>query len=408
MDTTSTTVARIYNSLAQAHESQQNIRAALNHYKTAHSILLSAYGKPSESSALIAYNIGVTFDKLAANDSALFWKKEAMETLIQATGEKTIDLADIYTSLGVTYDNQRDHENALLFYQKALAIQTEIRGDKHPALADLYNKMGVAYESKGDNNNAMRYKSFALKLRESSGDPLVVESYLNIGVGLANQGKFSEALENYNRALNIQRQRQDRLGLALTYSNIGNIYFEQGSLKRTGGRYDKRDLDSAVKYHQESLDIRREILGDKHPDVSYSYYNLGIAHFKLGEAFRPALEAFQNALISSVEDFNNPSFASNPKLDRVISENRLLMALEGKAKATYNLARSEDAKQIGSKRYISALSASYQTYELATQLILQMRQSLLSDEAKIDLAERSFSIFEDALQMALTLHNAGL
>lgn len=409
MDTNSTTVARIYNSIGQAHENQQNSKAALYHYQTAYRVLKAAYGKDNESTALTAYNIGVSFDKLARYDSALYWKTRAMETLRQATGEKTEDLADVYSSIGVTHDNRGDYENALLFYQKAQAIVTELWGDKDPRLADLYNKMGVAYDNKGDAANASRYKTSALRMREQSGDPMVVESYLNLGVSFVKQGKYAEALVHYNKARRLQEESGDQLGLAKTYTNIGALFYEEGSRRKSqSGRADQRDLDSTVKYHQAALDLRMKALGHKHPDVAGSYNNLAAAYFQLGEAYRPALIAFQKAMIASVADFNDTSFAKNPSLDQVISETRLLTALEGKANALYNLARTENANNYGSRRYKTALATAYRSIELATELIQLMRRGFRSEEAQIDLAERSFVIFEQALQLALTLENTGL
>lgn len=409
LDTNSTSVARLYNSLGQAHESLQNLPAALYHYQTSYRILRAVYGKDNESTALTAYNIGITYDRMARYDSALHWKTRATETLIRETGEKSEDLGEVYASIGVTYDNRGDYENALLFYQKAQAILTEKWGDKDPRLADLYNKMGVAYEGKGDLANASRYKTFALRMREQSGDPLVVESYLNLGVNLAMQGKHEEALSYYRKAQRLQEEQRDQLGLAKTYTNIGNLFFEKGNRTRSQqGRLDKRDLDSCVKYHEAALELRLKLLGAKHPEVAGSYNNLGAAYFKLGESPQPALLAYQKAMVAAVADFNDTAFTRNPRLDQVISEPRLLTALEGKSNALYNLAQSEKASRYGSKRSKMALASAYRSIELAAELVQQMRRGLRSEEAQIDLAERSFSILENALQLALTLHNAGL
>ena len=409
LDTTSTSVARLYNSLGQAHESLQNLAAALYHYQTSYRILRNVYGTDNESTALTAYNIGITFDRLARYDSALHWKTRAMEILIRETGEKSEDLGDVYSSIGVTYDNRGDYENALLFYQKAQAILTEKWGEKDPRLADLYNKIGVAYEGKGDLANASRYKTFALRMREQSGDPLVVESYLNLGVNLANQGKYEDALAYYHKAQRLQGQQRDQLGLAITYTNIGTLFFEKGNRTRSQqGSLDKRDLDSCIKYYEAALDLRIKLLGNKHPEVAGSYNNLGAAHFKLGESPRPALLAYQKAMIAAVANFNDTAFVRNPRLEQVISEPRLLTALEGKSNALYNLAQSEKASQYGSKRSKMALASAYRSIELAADLVQQMRRGLRSEEAQIDLAERSFSILENALQLALTLHNSGL
>ena len=49
----------------------------------------------------------------------------------------------------------------------------------------------------------------------------VANHYTNIGVVLRGMGKYQQALESHNKALKIREELNDRVGLALSYRNIG-------------------------------------------------------------------------------------------------------------------------------------------------------------------------------------------
>ncbi|MGD0756681.1 MAG: CHAT domain-containing tetratricopeptide repeat protein, partial [Bacteroidales bacterium] len=82
--------------------------------------------------------------------------------------------------------------------------------------------------------------------------------------------------------------RKETLGekhpeVATSYNNIGNAY------------YDKGEYDKALEYHFKSFQLLKEILGEKHPLVADSYNSIGLVYNRKGE-YDMALEYHFKAL----------------------------------------------------------------------------------------------------------------
>jgi CHAT domain-containing protein/lipopolysaccharide biosynthesis regulator YciM len=98
-------------------------------------------------------------------------------------------------------------------------------------------------------------------------------------------GKYDLALEHHFRALQIRKEilREKHPDVAASYNAIGTVYDDKG------------EYDLALVYHFKALQIRKETLGEKHPDVALSYNNIGAVYFKKGE-YDKALEYHFKAL----------------------------------------------------------------------------------------------------------------
>jgi len=70
-------------------------------------------------------------------------------------------------------------------------------------------------------------------------------------------GKHSEALDYYERSLEIKKETlpQNDLSLATSYNNIALMYD------------DNRNYKKAVEYVQQALQIRQQTLSEDHPDL---------------------------------------------------------------------------------------------------------------------------------------------
>jgi tetratricopeptide (TPR) repeat protein len=94
-------------------------------------------------------------------------------------------------------------------------------------------------------------------------------SLSNKGFLIMTEGKFSKAIDFYNRALIIHLAIGDTLGIATAYTNIGYSQRQQGNIVKALDNYYK-----ALKL--------QELLGDKR-SCSVSYNNIGFVHGMQGE-----------------------------------------------------------------------------------------------------------------------------
>lgn len=81
-------------------------------------------------------------------------------------------------------------------------------------------------------------------------------------------GHYKESIKVYLRLISLlERQEEcEQLFLANSYNRLGKVYYYYG------------DNSKALEYYFKALEIRKRILGEKHPDVAESYSNIGLAY----------------------------------------------------------------------------------------------------------------------------------
>lgn len=114
---------------------------------------------------------------------------------------------------------------------------------------------------------------------------LTAGSYGNIGLVYRNLGEYNKALDYYFKALEI---RKDVLGekhpnTAGSYGNIGVVY------------HNLEDYDKALEFYNKALEIDKDVLGENHHDTAISYNNIGVVYDELGD-YDKALEYHNKAL----------------------------------------------------------------------------------------------------------------
>jgi tetratricopeptide (TPR) repeat protein len=123
-------------------------------------------------------------------------------------------------------------------------------------------------------------------LRRLGDDPLrEAELVHNLGGLYYRRSRFGEALEHYQRALEVQRAQLGEAtpDVARTLNHIANVLLMSEEPQRSLG------------YSQRSLELRRELLGPQHPLVAASLNNVASAHLQL-RAWHEARLAIDEAL----------------------------------------------------------------------------------------------------------------
>jgi tetratricopeptide (TPR) repeat protein len=207
--------------------------------------------------------------------------------------------AEVYNNIGAVYNRQGDYIASLENYAKALAIRKKI-GEKR-AIAATYNGIGNVYTSLGNYAKSLKNHYAALKFREEIGEPNdIATSFINIGVVLYKMEKLDAALKNYSSALKIFKSAKNKKGEAYAYHNIGSVYYDLGILEKNAL---KRNMlfNTAIKDHNASLRIK-ETLGDK-LGIAQSYNNLGNVYTKLADSSANVQER-KNYYESALKNFH--------------------------------------------------------------------------------------------------------
>lgn len=147
---------------------------------------------------------------------------------------------------------------------------------------DLLNALSKSYFNINPDSSvfySVASRSLANKIGYQRGVALAIK---NTGIGLYMQGKYIEAINNWDQALNLYKQLGDKSGEATIYSNMGAVYFNQGD--------DAKSLElqlNALKIAEEVHDTMRIVI---------SLSNIGAIYLNKPATYRKALEFFLRAL----------------------------------------------------------------------------------------------------------------
>jgi CHAT domain-containing protein/lipopolysaccharide biosynthesis regulator YciM len=241
-------------------------------------------------------------------------------------------------NLGNAYVNDGQYRQAISVLENAVKIAQESKERRLEALAFL--NLGGAYYELGEFKESIDFFQQTLIIAkeikdadlEKSAEKLLVlmeaEKQRKEADKLFEQGaqqykisQFREALQSWEKALQIYQEIKNRQGEAASLDNLGSAYLSLGqyqkaidlhekslvinreivnrqgeanSLNNLGNAYQSRgEYQTAINYHQQSLNIRREIK-DRQGEAA-SLNNLGNAYQSRGE-YQKAIDDHQQSL----------------------------------------------------------------------------------------------------------------
>ena len=177
---------------------------------------------------------------------------------------------DTIIMLGRCLFEQGKSDKAINCYQKAIGLCTD---DDDRAYAHYF--LGLAYGSLEEHIKA------EAAFRESLGlNPSDSYIFFNLGISLANQGKYDEAIGYFERALELSTGDEER---ASAHAQLGFV------------SCDKDDWEYAIENYETAIQ-----LSDKQKTAEI-FFNLGVAYAKL-EEYVKAETAFRESLTLNPSD----------------------------------------------------------------------------------------------------------
>jgi superkiller protein 3 len=193
--------------------------------------------------------------------------------LYEALLQKQPGSAEAHYGLGRVREGRKDLAGAIECYRKACELFPKF-GAAHLALARLYRRLGKRTEAQEEENLAQE-SGGAFPFTE---DPVIAEveslyrdfnGYLKLGAKLGGEGKWKDAADAYEEALNINPKLSD------PHVRLIYLYMQLGQVTKA-----EEHFRAAV-----SLD----------PKSAEAYFNYGVLVLGQGRA-REAEDAFRNAL----------------------------------------------------------------------------------------------------------------
>ncbi len=304
---------------------------------------------------------------------------QVMKWAEQIADRSGANKASIYNNLGYLNKVQGDYQVALDYYQKSIEERKKTRPVNYGHLSNTQRNLGRYYQSLKKYKEAQSYFLASLKSLENGAAPDLIRDYT--ASSYTDLGLNYQFLGDYQKAAFYLKKVDGIPDLLPAYYARAKLFLGKNYLK-TGRIDEAQSILSKVK------NDFREIYGLRHTNTAAAYQFLGEAMAEKKD-WEQALAYYQMALAASTRDFSDTlNFAANPTASSdVISKIDLLPVLSLKAQAL-----NAQGKRI------LALKA----YQIATEIIYDIRKDIFSYESKLLLSDRSTELFEDAISFCHT------
>jgi tetratricopeptide (TPR) repeat protein len=341
------TVAASLNNIGLACVNLGKSKSAITYYEKALVIDIKAYGDQHPNVAIRLNNIGLAWQALGESQKAITYFEKTLAIHINTYGDQHPTVALYLNNLGSACADLGESQKAITYFEKALAIDIKTYGDQHPTVARDLNNIGSASTALGEyrkatkyceqaygiglvvwgkdhpNTLAMKNNLEALKKYKESPNKEQALKYSSEGVKFYQEKDYNQAIERYNKALELIEQVPDSLPSKAEYKtkvlfNRARAFDNKGELELAINDYQAViELDPNHPKVQNCLSQAQAIKklieqSLKHTSEGVRFYNAKVHHQAI-EEYNKALE-----LIEQVPD----SFSSKAEYKTKILFNR--------------------------------------------------------------------------------------
>ncbi|MEZ4886940.1 MAG: CHAT domain-containing tetratricopeptide repeat protein [Chitinophagales bacterium] len=418
-------LAHAHNNIAYTYSLLGDFEKVLHHYQQALHIFQQCYvDNLHPDLAMINSNLGWFFGEKGDVPQAIIHHQQAIHIYLQTLGANHAQTAIAYNNTGYVYGLKNDYTNALIYYQQAFHIWKQTLGAAHPQLIHAYNNIGWCHRMNEKFSESIDHYTKALELCHNNlGEQhaTTAQVHHNMGSCYSLQNEFDKSLEQYQQALQIQTTLYGNQHPSIAQS-LMNIGMDKGKQK---------EFDAAFIYLQQSLEQYRQFVGENHPRIAAVCNEIGNIYRRSGQ-FDKAISTFHQVLQTVLSDYQNAEIEAIPKLQSYQDENALLYALNGKAASFWEkyqeiqMQSSNENSRYNNPNFNPSilqnpnsatpqpfnipthqhLIAAFRHFEVAVNLIQQIRQSYRADGAKLSLSKSILPVYEGAIRTAFELFEA--
>ena len=225
------------------------------------------------------------------------WQDKAAQIPVLERLINTRPLTEVLVNLliksGEAYAYIGSTEKARQKYEQAIEENKKNNGDPQRA-AEAYNKLGIIYSDMGEGKEHLEKAVKSLEKYLEIVGPTgrtdrLTRGYNHLGLIYDRHKRYDQAIESYERALQISRNYGYRKAEGDILGNIGLLYRKQ------------EKFDEALKKHQQALTISREL--DDIQSEALDLSNIGLIYYEQ-KAYKDAVDYFNKALFNNVKTGN--------------------------------------------------------------------------------------------------------
>ncbi len=204
------------NELFRAHINSDPVKAI---GYTREALILATSINDKKGMAASYNNLGVSYKNQGVLDKSLEYYIRSL-TIYESIANKE-GIATSKNNISTIYSIKGDYGQAMKYLEESYAQFLQL-GDKTKIVGSL-NNLGNLHVDLQLYEKAMRYFSQAYQLSAELGQPFS-DPIINIGNVFFKEGQYQRALEHYLKALDLERNSNNRLGMLNTLTNIGIAY----------------------------------------------------------------------------------------------------------------------------------------------------------------------------------------
>lgn len=228
--------------------------------------------------------LSLNYSEKYNSDKTIYYTKKAISLI----DKKDKNLYSLYYRIGHCYYLNSKIDDAIKCFNKAILTIPEIEATKSD-YCTIINELAVCYYLKQNYSKAFEYAKKALNLRiklYGEKNIAVSESYSILSNIYHAIKDLTNAIKYAQQSLNIKTsliKNKSNLSIAMQYYNIGNLLTEIG------------EYHNSFKYHAKALKIRKKLLPPLHFDIAQSYNNIATIYYYF-KNFEASLKYYDRAL----------------------------------------------------------------------------------------------------------------
>lgn len=425
-------LAELYNIQAQIYSNTRKISDATEYFRKTLQIYLKKYGEKHKKTANATRNLASIEAFVGNADSALVHFEKAKQTFLELEGETSPTLIEIYLSLGQFENSKGNVEKSDNYYKSALDIIEKTQQNTR-FIGDIYSGIGANYITKGELENADSYITKAISTKSqiygSNGMQLYKDYYYQAMIMYQNE-QLDSALTAYIKSGDILSKhygnKHPELGniynaIALIYEAYENdenaLKFLQRAQTVFAETYGEKSIDYALvcnnvgivylhqgKNHEAAQNFEKAIeiisqRGYKNSRLIEPYLNLGTTYMNLKD-YTNAIINYQKSIMCNLDkfEFDNNDIFKNPMLSRYQNGIKLIDAIKNRVRATIQLYDSTKQKEL--------LTNTVECVKRTSDIIDDVRKSIVSENDRISLSALSKEVFESGLYAANKIYES--
>ena len=321
-------------------------------------------------------------------ERAIQYSKESVQILEDGNKDKA-KLAKALKNLANALTISGDYEQAIAYLEKSLQINKKNPEVKPFTIVRIYNGLGWNYKLQGKIDSADHYYMKSLRLiaaqKYTISKPGEINPTIQACQGAAEvavkKSEYQNAIDYIRQALKYQT-KEKAFRKSSSYEILGRVYLEQGKLS-----------EALEEFYLAKSVAEQRIARHNYPGVARKYLRIADAYQKM-ENRDSAIYNYHRGLqmlAPTAPDFSIQD--EYPSLELLLSKRDALNLLRGKGKTLWQKYQQEQD--------IAILNQVFRTYHYGIEVIRSMRQGFITQEAKNILAENTIRVYEGAIQAAL-------